>query len=712
VDELLEFWFKGVFYSRTALYEAGRLVRAALVPLVCDLPAARQTAGFGGHAAKYFCSMCKLLKSDMDELDMSKWGERTCDEHRADAQAWKDLPTVSKRETAFKLNSTRWSALLDLPYWDPIKYTVIDSMHNHYLGLLKYHCRTLWGMNVSAVDADSNSPLEDATPSEEDIARGLAYFETGTEDELSTCTRATLNYMCSLFQIPRKKHSKAHMIRRILQFVSAASAAKSQAKPANTRNDLAAADRSFLSGNSASTLDGKYNVGVFEKLCEKYQVDVGRNKKETIRNLIAWHHGLQCAVTDVHLSSLQKAKSAGGKAKRKANLPPAILGRKTLRHIQEQLPLTELPSWVDRVPTNVGSTERGKLSADQWHILCVINLPIILINYWHSKSELHRERLKNYMYLVTEVVVGSLLEMTEEAVHLYEDAAMKYLQTAKEVYDMKLTPNHHNSLHIPYFLRLFGPLHSVRTFFSERTNYRLQSQDTNMKFGELEPTYMRQSSRSANLLVFLQDDRIQGEVQELFEAFEDMAAEDRRGTRLRESSSLGDIPWRKQPRKPLQKITLSDECFSAHIAYLNRQAGREQFIDARQIRRIPGTQQLKNTAHRRASLVCGGVSFRGVSDSPRDSNLVFRSPSSPSVHMAGRIQQIFSFSYPGTRGDSYEATYLYVTPLKDLSAADVLLDIYREYPVVGGQLYYDKYLPGIIITPDEVVSHFARTPMK
>ncbi len=185
----------------------------------------------------------------------------------------------------------------------------------------------------------------------------------------------------------------------------------------------------------------------------------------------------------VHFSLQALAKPQGGKGQAKANVPPAVFGRKTLHHIQERLRLTELPSWVDSVPTNVGSTERGKLSADQWHILCVIHLPIILINYWHPQSGLHRERLTNYMYLVTEVVVGSLLEMTEDAVQIYEDAAMKYLQTAKELYDLKLTPNHHNSLHIPLFLRLFGPLHSVRTFFSERNNYRLQTQDTNMKFG-------------------------------------------------------------------------------------------------------------------------------------------------------------------------------------------------------------------------------------
>ncbi len=231
--------------------------------------------------------------------------------------------------------------------------------------------------------------------------------------------------------------------------------------------------------------------------------------------------------------------------------------------------------------------------------------------------------------------------------------------------------------------------------------------------GELEPTYLRHSTRSANFLILLQDDRIRGEVEELFEAFEDMAAEDRRGTRLRESSALGAVARRKDRSKPLQKVTLSDNCFTALLAYLNRQAGQEQFIDAREIRRNPETQQLKNIAFKRADVFCGGVSFLSATDAQNDSNLIFRQPSS--LHgdvTAGRIQQIFSFAYRDARGDSHEATYLYVKPLKELSATDVPRDYYREYPIVGGQLYYDRYLPGIVITPDDIVSHFARTPLK
>ncbi len=160
-----------------------------------------------------------------------------------------------------------------------------------------------------------------------------------------------------------------------------------------------------------------------------------------------------------------------------------ILGKRTLNHISAHLRDTELPSWVSPVPTNIGAKARGKLSADQWHVLCVIHLPIILIPLWFHKSEQHRERLDNFMDLVTEVVVGSLLEMSEPAIRLYEAVSLRYLQTIKRLYNTAITPNQHNSLHIPFFLRLFGPLHAVRTFFSERMNFHLQSENTNMKFG-------------------------------------------------------------------------------------------------------------------------------------------------------------------------------------------------------------------------------------
>lgn len=125
VDELLSFWEPGVFYSRTAKYPEGRLVRCALGPLVCDLPAARQVAGFGHYNAKYFCSVCKLPHKNIDDVaDPGSWPERSCEDHRRAAQEWLDGRTVGARKAAFQRNSIRWSSLLDLPYWDPIHSTL------------------------------------------------------------------------------------------------------------------------------------------------------------------------------------------------------------------------------------------------------------------------------------------------------------------------------------------------------------------------------------------------------------------------------------------------------------------------------------------------------------------------------------------------------------------------------------------------------------
>ena len=165
--------------------------------------------------------------------------------------------------------------------------------------------------------------------------------------------------------------------------------------------------------------------------------------------------------------------------------PTAILGRRTLQYIHGRMPYTELPSWMNTVPNSVGTKARGKLSADQWHIFCVVYLPIILIRAWYQDDS-KKDILDNFMDLVTEVVVGSLLEMSQEAIAVYETVSLRYLQRAQELYpSMSITPNQHNSLHISLFLALYGPLHSIRTFFSERMNFLLQRHHTNTKFGEL-----------------------------------------------------------------------------------------------------------------------------------------------------------------------------------------------------------------------------------
>ena len=97
VDDLLRFWEPGVFIKRTAHHFEGRLCRAALIPLVCDLPAARQVSGFASHASTHFCSFCKLHLENIDNLEAESWPPRTWKEHQESAIAWKNATSSARR---------------------------------------------------------------------------------------------------------------------------------------------------------------------------------------------------------------------------------------------------------------------------------------------------------------------------------------------------------------------------------------------------------------------------------------------------------------------------------------------------------------------------------------------------------------------------------------------------------------------------------------
>ncbi|TFK80420.1 hypothetical protein K466DRAFT_452191, partial [Polyporus arcularius HHB13444] len=65
---------------------------------------------------------------------------RTATEHRRLAAQWRDAATEAERRDLFKEHGVRWSELLRLPYWDPIRFPVVDPMHNLLLGNLRHHC--------------------------------------------------------------------------------------------------------------------------------------------------------------------------------------------------------------------------------------------------------------------------------------------------------------------------------------------------------------------------------------------------------------------------------------------------------------------------------------------------------------------------------------------------------------------------------------------
>jgi Transposase family tnp2 len=228
VDDLLIFWQSGVYYASTPLFPGGRTVRCAIIPLVCDLPAARQMAGYASFASRHFCSMCLQRLEDIDDLD-SHWHKRSCAAHRMIAEQWRVADSEAKRQVLFESHGIRYSELLRLPYWDPTLFTLVDSMHSLFLGDFRRHCRHIWKMNVTFADSDGSwidpgSPELHNAISEDNIEKGWVVLRTGTDAALSRVTKAVLQELCRQTQSmpqPRYMQQKKHLVKKLKEYVCA-----------------------------------------------------------------------------------------------------------------------------------------------------------------------------------------------------------------------------------------------------------------------------------------------------------------------------------------------------------------------------------------------------------------------------------------------------------------------------------------------------------
>lgn len=120
------------------------IVRAALLMVACDRPAARKVSGFTSHSSSRACYRCKRAFSSFGQgqLDFSgfncdTWERNTWQDNVKDAKTWKSLASRAEQERHEKSTGMRWSELHRLPYLDLVRCTIIDPMHNLFLGTAK-----------------------------------------------------------------------------------------------------------------------------------------------------------------------------------------------------------------------------------------------------------------------------------------------------------------------------------------------------------------------------------------------------------------------------------------------------------------------------------------------------------------------------------------------------------------------------------------------
>jgi hypothetical protein len=149
VDELEELW-SGFTLSKTYECANGKEIRAALILVSCDVPAARKICG---HASALIsCHRCEKKANFENQKhnfagmnNLSEWFiARDSAKHRQEANDWRRCNSQAARKRYVTEKGMRWSELLRLPYFDPIRFITIDPMHCLFLGIVKWIIKRIW----------------------------------------------------------------------------------------------------------------------------------------------------------------------------------------------------------------------------------------------------------------------------------------------------------------------------------------------------------------------------------------------------------------------------------------------------------------------------------------------------------------------------------------------------------------------------------------
>ena len=147
VAELVDAWDPGFnLYSYQSPSELKRF-KLALLCCGCDIPACRKVCGFLGHTANKGCNRClkefpgmvgQKLYGGFDRKSW-KWRDRTT--HLKHVKIIQSATTKTNKKLLESKYGCRFSVLLQLPYFDPIRMATVDPMHNLFLGTAKHMIR-------------------------------------------------------------------------------------------------------------------------------------------------------------------------------------------------------------------------------------------------------------------------------------------------------------------------------------------------------------------------------------------------------------------------------------------------------------------------------------------------------------------------------------------------------------------------------------------
>ncbi|KAI7933547.1 hypothetical protein MJO28_017604 [Puccinia striiformis f. sp. tritici] len=369
-----------------------------------------------------------------------------------------------------------------------------------------------------------------------------------------------------------------------------------------------------------------------------------------------------------------------------------------LRVINALLPRIHYPTWIKRAIPVLGKAANGKLKADEWRHLFVMQLPLILVKVWHGPDRSHRSLLQNFAHLVSAVNLALKRSMTTERMVLYSHHIKQYLTSSLTLFPhCGLAPNHHMSMHLPECLARFGPVRSWWSFPMERLMGEVLHSSHNNRLGQLEITFLKAFCRAGNLRALLN-------TSELFP--EDLRPYIDQLKELFETTEFTP----KHIADPIDSEALSSLDSQKLIDYLNAKSDDESWalasewtclsdVDKKKTQPLPSQYQ----AHRH--FYHNNVYFSTMKDNPNNSVISIDTQFPKLIHFA-QIETIFTHRRTTNKGQLMD-TWLKVKPFAPLPST--IRDVFAQLDQPHLQLHLrlpvsdEEY----IINIKDIVAHCA-----
>ncbi|KAJ7642972.1 hypothetical protein DFH06DRAFT_999374, partial [Mycena polygramma] len=311
-------------------------------------------AGVGSHHICTVCNCKGVETTHRTDLGDPAWARRNVHELRRWAFAWKNAVTQAQRDTIFKEHGVRWSELWRLPYWDPTRMGVVDSMHCILEGLVHYHCR-----RVLRIDAEVAKKKEIA---------GIAFEQDWVAYDPDDCPAEYL-LKNPPTDLPGIYRIQAKLVQSLLDEDDSDEDVEMPDVPEG--NTIPALSFDTMWGHLFNN-----NLPALRFVAFSLGLDIRRakTKADYCHKLMAWR--------------LTKPR------RRADDFVPKAINLSQIKFIQRVIAQTATPSWINTVPRNYGESNAGTIKADEWRTLATLYLPIALILLWADRpTDEHSARL-------------------------------------------------------------------------------------------------------------------------------------------------------------------------------------------------------------------------------------------------------------------------------------------------------------------------------